>query len=69
MREQEGKSSTAAEESASFAPELQPGDAYQEGPYLVFTAQYHLRRGFCCNSECRHCPYREISIIGEAAGL
>ena len=37
--------------------ELQPGDFYLEGPYLVFTAQYHLRRGFCCNSGCRHCPY------------
>ncbi len=36
---------------------LQPGDAYLEGPYLVFTAQYLLRRGFCCNSGCRHCPY------------
>lgn len=38
--------------------ELQPGDAYMEGPYLVFTEQYHLRRGYCCNSGCRHCPYR-----------
>ena len=38
--------------------DLAPGDAYQEGPYVVFTAQYHLRRGYCCNSGCRHCPYR-----------
>ncbi len=38
---------------------LEPGDAYEEGPYVVFTAQYHLRRGYCCNSACRHCPYRE----------
>jgi hypothetical protein len=37
---------------------LQPGDFYMEGPYVVFTAPYHLRRGFCCNSECRHCPYK-----------
>ncbi len=37
---------------------LLPGDAYYEGPYEVFTQQYHLRRGFCCNSGCRHCPYR-----------
>jgi len=34
-------------------------DYYYEGPYLVFTAQYHLKRGSCCNSGCRHCPYRE----------
>jgi len=24
---------------------------------LVFTADYHLRRGYCCGSGCRHCPY------------
>ena len=40
-------------------PELQPEDFYYEGPYLVFTAAYHLKRGYCCNSGCRHCPYRE----------
>ncbi|HEY0262977.1 MAG TPA: DUF5522 domain-containing protein [Granulicella sp.] len=38
--------------------ELLPEDFYYEGPYLVFTAAYHLRRGYCCNSGCRHCPYR-----------
>ena len=38
--------------------DLLPEDFYYEGPYLVFTAAYHLKRGFCCNSECRHCPYR-----------
>ncbi len=38
--------------------ELATEDFYYDGPYLVFTAQYHLRRGFCCNSGCRHCPYK-----------
>jgi Family of unknown function (DUF5522) len=38
--------------------ELLPEDFYYEGPYLVFTAAYHLRRGYCCNSNCRHCPYK-----------
>ncbi len=38
--------------------ELSPEDFYYEGPYLVFTAAYHLRRGYCCNSDCRHCPYK-----------
>jgi len=33
-------------------------DFYYEGPYLVFTEAYHLKRGYCCNSDCRHCPYR-----------
>jgi|GEM_PF-1651394 hypothetical protein len=36
---------------------LQEGDFYYDGPYLVFTAAYHLRRGTCCGSHCRHCPY------------
>ena len=37
---------------------LQEGDYYfsPEG-YLVFTQQYHLKRGQCCQSGCRHCPY------------
>ena len=37
---------------------LQPGDYYltPEG-YMVFTEQYHRRRGHCCKSACRHCPW------------
>jgi hypothetical protein len=38
--------------------ELSPEDFYYEGAYLVFTAAYHLKRGYCCNSDCRHCPYK-----------
>jgi hypothetical protein len=32
-------------------------DYYYEGPYMVFTERYHLKRGTCCGSGCRHCPY------------
>ena len=39
------------------APIPEPGEFYYEGPYLVFTEAYHLRRGYCCQSGCRHCPY------------
>ena len=37
---------------------LLPGDVYYtpEG-YMVFTEQYHRRRGYCCQSGCRHCPF------------
>jgi len=38
---------------------LRPDDFYMDGPYLVFTEAYHLRRGYCCNSDCRHCPYNK----------
>jgi hypothetical protein len=24
---------------------------------VVFTARYHLKRGSCCDNDCRHCPY------------
>ncbi|MDE1154853.1 MAG: DUF5522 domain-containing protein [Acidobacteriaceae bacterium] len=47
------------ESRAAFdAFELLEGDLYWENGLVVFTEQYHLRRGFCCNSDCRHCPYR-----------
>ncbi len=45
-------------ETPQVVEELQPEDFYMEGPYMVFTAAYHLRRGYCCNSDCRHCPYK-----------
>ena len=40
---------------AQFPPVA--GDFYMEGNSVVFTAQYHLRRGWCCGSGCRHCPF------------
>jgi Family of unknown function (DUF5522) len=49
---------SAQNSTARLAPELSPEDFYYEGPFLVFTAAYHLKRGYCCNSDCRHCPYR-----------
>lgn len=37
---------------------LGPGDFYlDEQGLMVFTRQYHLRRGFCCKSGCLHCPW------------
>jgi len=35
-------------------------DYYSEGAAIVFTARYLLRRGYCCESGCRHCPYTEV---------
>jgi hypothetical protein len=32
---------------------------YTEGSAMVFTAAFHLQRGYCCGSGCRHCPYRD----------
>lgn len=37
---------------------LESGDYYKtkEG-YIVFTEQYHLKRGYCCQNGCKRCPY------------
>jgi hypothetical protein len=42
----------------SEKPKLEPEDFYysSEG-YIVFTEKYHLKRGHCCKSGCKHCPY------------
>jgi iron complex transport system substrate-binding protein len=32
-------------------------DYYRDGEAIVFTASYLQRRGYCCGSGCRHCPY------------
>ena len=44
--------------STEKEPALVEGeDFYTEGRALVFTARFLLRRGYCCGSGCRHCPY------------
>ena len=31
---------------------------------VVFTKQYHLERGYCCGSGCKHCPFIPIHEKG-----
>jgi ribosomal-protein-alanine N-acetyltransferase len=33
-------------------------DYYYENGFQVFTEKYHLKRGSCCNNNCRHCPWK-----------
>jgi hypothetical protein len=35
---------------------------YLENGKVVFTPKYHIDRGYCCGSGCRHCPYHPIHI-------
>ncbi len=37
---------------------LEPEDFYfsKEG-FRVFTEKYHVKRGYCCKSNCKHCPF------------
>lgn len=30
---------------------------FNEDGFMVFTAEYHLKRGYCCKNECKHCPW------------
>ena len=32
---------------------------YSQEGYIVFTEKYHLNRGYCCQSNCRHCPFKK----------
>jgi hypothetical protein len=33
---------------------------YMDGDRVVFTEEYHLQRGKCCNNKCKHCPYKSL---------
>lgn len=44
--------------SFSKKPKLDAEDFYySEEGFIVFTSTYHLKRGYCCKSGCKHCPY------------
>lgn len=42
---------------------LLPTDFYWENGKMIFTESYHSRRGYCCNNNCRHCPYKKEENI------
>lgn len=35
----------------------EPDYYLNEDGLMVFTASYHLKRGYCCGNDCKHCPY------------
>ena len=37
---------------------------YLENGKVVFTPLYHIQRGKCCGSKCRHCPYDPKHLKG-----
>ncbi len=44
---------------------LAEDEFYYDNGLLVFTERFHLRRGFCCGSGCRHCPYQHDKVPPE----
>jgi len=47
------------EQQTENAPEF-----YLENGCVVFTAACHLKRGACCGSGCRHCPFEPRHQVG-----
>jgi len=44
----------------SFTDKFDKEDYYfSEEGYIIFTEAYHLKRGYCCNNNCKHCPWKE----------
>jgi Family of unknown function (DUF5522) len=37
-------------------------DYYLENGYWVLTEHFLRRRGYCCGSGCRHCPYKKKNM-------
>jgi hypothetical protein len=56
-KEERSEEAHTSETAMTPAP-LEPEDFYYENGLMVFSAAYHLKRGYCCNSSCRHCPFR-----------
>ena len=37
---------------------IQNDDFYHSNDgFIVFTENYHLKRGYCCKNNCKHCQY------------
>ncbi len=45
----------------SSAEAIEGRDFYWENGLMVMTAEFLKRRGYCCESGCRHCPYEAKS--------
>ena len=43
---------------------LPSSDYYIEGKIIIFTEEFHINRGYCCGSGCRHCPFEPKAIKG-----
>lgn len=48
-------------------PLVEGEDFYWENGLFVFTETYHRKRGYCCGSGCRHCPFGHANVPKIAA--
>ncbi len=52
MKKLFGKKKTQKDKNSQMQP-----DFYFENGFIVFTETFLRKRGYCCKSGCRHCPY------------
>ena len=52
------KPERSVENAEKAEPKFVEGvDFYFENGLMVLTAEFLRKRGYCCKSGCRHCPY------------
>ncbi|HET6169150.1 MAG TPA: DUF5522 domain-containing protein [Terracidiphilus sp.] len=56
------EAASCVDAAVSPADHLAPEDFYVENGLVVFTETYHRKRGSCCGSGCRHCPYGHVNV-------
>jgi 23S rRNA (cytidine1920-2'-O)/16S rRNA (cytidine1409-2'-O)-methyltransferase len=54
-----GRNESGGETELSF---VEGTDFYYENGLMVLTEDYLLRRGYCCGSQCRNCPYGRENV-------
>ncbi len=53
----------------AFTDKFEHEDYYlSEEGFIVFTEAYHLKRGYCCQNNCRHCPYKKKKTDDKSTG-
>ena len=53
------KPENRTEKKAEFVENL---DYYFENGLMVLTEHFLKKRGYCCENNCRHCPYKEEKL-------
>jgi hypothetical protein len=53
------------DQSSFSANPLKEGDDFyfNDDGLMVLTEKYHLKRGYCCKSDCTHCPFETSKKI------
>jgi hypothetical protein len=54
-----GSEAETNNESTSPGTFVEGTDFYFDDGFMVLTAGYLRRRGYCCSNGCRHCPYTD----------